>query len=196
MNKPITVGITGGIGAGKTIATKIFSALNVPIYNADNRAKELMNGDLIGPISATFGNNCYANGKLNRSYLASKVFSNKKELQKLNKIVHPAVAIDFEKWVKEKALFTYVLKEAALLVEARSYKQLDKLVVVTSPQQLRIERIKKRDPHRSQKEIEDIISNQISEEEKTKLADFIIINDEKNLLIPQIIKIDKQLRNL
>lgn len=194
MSNPISVGVTGGIGSGKTLVTKIFSVLNVPIYYADERAKGLMNTSLQQLISSAFGEDSYVNGKLNRAYLASKVFSNAAQLKKLNAIVHPAVAIDFEQWIQNQGNVNYVLKEAALLVESKSYKQLDKLIVITSPLQLRVDRIKVRDSFRSEKEILDIISNQSSETEKLKRADFVINNDEQNLLIPQVVEIDKKIR--
>ena len=194
MNRPISVGVTGGIGSGKTLVTKLFSILNIPIYYADERAKWLMNESLQGIISTTFGTNSYVDGKLNRDYLARTVFSDSAALEKLNDIVHPAVANDFENWVKEQSNVSYVIKEAALLVETGSYKQLDKLIVVTSPQSLRVERIKLRDEFRSEEEIFHIISKQTSDIEKVNLADFIISNDEQKLLIPQVLKIDKKIR--
>lgn len=194
MSNTTSVGITGGIGSGKTLVTKIFSMLNVPIYYADERAKELMNTSLQQLISSTFGEDSYVNGNLNRAYLAGKVFSNASQLKKLNAIVHPAVATDFEQWIQNQENVNYVLKEAALLVESKSYTQLDKLIVITSPLQLRVERIKARDSFRSEKEILDIISNQSSETEKLKRADFVINNDEQSLLIPQVVEIDKKIR--
>ncbi len=194
MSKPLSVGITGGIGSGKTLVTKLFALLRVPIYYADNRAKILMNTHLKELIKAAFGNKSYTNGSLNRAYIASKVFENKAELEKLNAIVHPAVALDFKNWKNEHTTAKYVIKEAALLVESGSYKQLDKLIVVTSPQKLRVERIKQRDSFRSEKEILNIISNQTSEDEKLKLANFVISNNEEKLLIPQVIEIDKKIR--
>lgn len=194
MSKPLSVGITGGIGSGKTLVTKLFSLLKVPIYSADERAKTIMNTDLIEPITSAFGAESYIEGTLNRAYIASKVFSNKTELAKLNTIVHPAIALDFTNWVNEHSNAQYVIKEAALVVENGAYKELDKLIVVTSPQKLRVERIKSRDSFRSEDEILSIISNQSSDEEKIKLADYIISNNEENLLIPQVLKIDKKIR--
>ncbi len=194
MNRPFSVGVTGGIGSGKTLVTQLFSILKVPIYNADDRARELMNNQLVHLITSTFGSDSYVDGKINRTYLATKVFSNKKELEKLNAIVHPAVALDFKNWLQVYLKAKYIIKEAALLVETGSYKQLDKLIVVTSPRQLRIDRIKLRDSFRSEKEIENIISNQTSDAEKIKLADFLITNDEKKLLITQVLEIDKKIR--
>jgi len=194
MSKPLSVGITGGIGSGKTLITKLFSLLNVPIYYADDRAKTLMNTLLKDSIIDLFGEESYFNGKLNRTYIASKVFSNNSALTKLNAIVHPAVAIDFDNWLVENKEAKYVIKEAALLIESGSYKQLDKLIVVTSPLELRVNRIKTRDSFRSEKEIKKIISSQSSEQSKIDLADYIITNNEENLLIPQVLEIDKKIR--
>jgi len=194
MSKPLSVGITGGIGSGKTLITKLFSLLNVPIYYADDRAKTLMNTLLKDSIIDLFGEESYFNGKLNRTYIASKVFSNNSALTKLNAIVHPAVAIDFDNWLVENKEAKYVIKEAALLIESGSYKQLDKLIVVTSPLELRVNRIKSRDSFRSEKEIKKIISSQSSEQSKIDLADYIITNNEENLLIPQVLEIDKKIR--
>lgn len=196
MSKPIQVGITGGIGVGKTLITHLFSLLGVPIYYADTRAKELMNSVLVKPIIDTFGEEAFINGTLNRDYLASRVFINKSEINKLNAIVHPAVAIDFNNWVSTQVKSTYIIKEAALLVETGSYKLLDKLILVVSPEELRINRIKKRDPFRSETEIKGIISKQTSDIEKSKFADFIINNNEEELLIPQVIKINHLINSM
>lgn len=194
MNRPITVGVTGGIGVGKTLVTKLFALLNVPIYNADDRAKTLMNSVLVDEIVSAFGSESYKEGTLNRGYISSKVFANKHELAKLNAIVHPVVATDFEKWVFQNKSFKYLIKEAALLVESGSYKKLDKLIVVTAPSVLRVERVKKRDSFRSEDEIANIIKSQISEAERLQLADYIINNNETEMLIPQVLKLDKKIR--
>lgn len=194
MNKPIKVGITGGIGSGKTLISKIFAQIEVPVYQADDRAKELMHTELKDEIIDQFGKQSYIDERLNRDYLAQTVFNNEEQLKKLNAIVHPAVGKDFEKWVFENSEQDYVLKEAALLIEAGSYKQLDFLIVVTAPEALRVERIKKRDPFRSEDEIKSILSNQLSDGEREKLADFVIVNDERILVIPQVMEIDKKIR--
>lgn len=194
MNKPISVGITGGIGAGKTLITKLFSLLNVPIYNADIRAKELMNTILIDEITTLFGTSSFVDGQLNRNFIAHTVFNDPKQLNALNSIVHPAVATDFEKWKHQQIGATYVIKEAALLIEGSSYKQLDKLIVVTCPLKLRIERIKQRDRFRSVEEVNTIIGSQTDDKTRIRLADYIIKNDETNMLIPQVLTIDKKIR--
>ncbi len=193
MSKPITVGITGGIGAGKTLVTNLFKLLHVPVYDADSRAKRLMNNLLQKPITSLFGSDSYSKGVLNRNFIASQIFNNSDKLNALNAIVHPAVAIDFEDW-KRQHNDGYVLKEAALLIESGSYKQLDKLIIITSPIALRIARIKKRDVFRSEKEIKNIIASQMPEIEKVKHADFIISNDEQLMLLPQVLVIDKKIR--
>ncbi len=194
MNKPITVGITGGIGSGKTLVSKLFAVLGVPIYNADKRAKELINSTLIDSITKTFGAESYERGVFNRAYIAQQVFGNKEQLQLLNSIVHPAIAVDFKNWVSTHENSKYVLKEAALLVETGSYKQLNKLIVITAPYRLRAERVKKLDVFRSKEEIEKIMESQTSDNKKVGLADFIINNDESSLLIPQVLEIDKKIR--
>ncbi len=194
MNKPITVGITGGIGSGKTLVSKIFSILGIPLYNADIRAKQLINSTLIESVSKAFGPESYVEGVLNRSFIAEQVFGNKEKLALLNSIVHPAVAIDFEHWVMQNKNAEYVLKEAALLVETGSYKQLDKLMVIIAPNKLRVERIRQRDVFRSNEEIENIIKSQTSDRAKVELADYVINNNESSLLIPQVLELDKKIR--
>ena len=194
MNKPLAVGITGGIGAGKTLAATIFKLLGIPVYNADNRAKQLMHTLLKPKIIALFGAQSFTNGQLNRNYLAKKVFNHPNELARLNNLVHPAVANDYKQWHAQQTQAPYTLKEAALLVENSSYKQLDKLIVVTAPNTLRVKRIKERDPFRTTQEIEKIMANQMPEAEKKALADFTIKNNEQELLIPQVLAIDIELK--
>ena len=189
----LQIGITGGIGSGKSTVCEIFKVLGVPVYDADSRAKMLMTEDsaLVNKIIQSFGEEAYlSDGVLNRDYLAQHVFSNKSQLEKLNGLVHPAVGIDYKKWSSEQNA-PYVIKEAALLIESGSYKQLDKLVVVSSPMELRIERIQQRDPFRSKQEIEGIIKNQLSDEERESYADYILKNDENELLIPQVTELDQ-----
>lgn len=194
MNKPVKVGITGGIGSGKTIVTKLFSLLGVPVYNADERAKILTHTLLRDSIIEVFGTNSFTGEKLNRDFMAATVFKDKDQLEKLNSIVHPAVANDFKDWVNAHSDYDYVVKEAALLVETGSYKELDILIVVSAPEKLRIERIKERDPFRSQDEIAGIIDKQAKDDVKLKLADYIIDNGDTQLLIPQVLEIDKKIR--
>ena len=193
-SRPFLVGITGGIGTGKSLVSKIFQQLGVPIYDADSRAKSVMTTDgiLIDQIKKEFGNLSYDGGKLNRQFLAREVFSKPERLQKLNALVHPRVALDFEKWVSEHKHHPYVLKEAALMIEAGSNNGLDALIVVTAPEQLRMERILKRDAHRTQEDIIKIMKNQLPENEKSRYADHIIVNDESRLLIPQVLELHER----
>lgn len=195
MSKPLRIGITGGIGSGKSIISAVFTLLGIPVYNADNRAKLLMTEDpeLQNSIITFFGKESFVDGQLNRQYLAHRVFANQEETTKLNSLVHPAVAIDFAQWV-EKQDSPYILKEAALLFETGSYKELDQVILVTAPEELRLLRVRKRDPQRSLEQIRNIINKQMSEVEAIKLADEVLINDGGNLLIPQIIKLDEKIK--
>jgi len=192
----LKVGITGGIGSGKSTVAAIFEALGVPIYYADDRAKKLMTESeaLVRAIKQNFGDECYhKNGMLNRKYLASIVFKNSEKLAKLNALVHPAVAEDGAIWMakKQSAGFSYTLKEAALLFESGSYKSLDKIITVFTPLELRIERLLARD-QTTEAKIRDRIANQMPEEEKQNKADFIIYNDGSKLLTTQVLELHKK----
>jgi len=196
-NKVLRVGITGGIGSGKTVVAKIFEVLGIPVYNADERARWIQenNQDVIKDTKALFGEDAYLNGKLNRTFISNQVFKDKEKLAQLNQIVHPKVGEDFERWAKERASYPYVLKEAALFFEAGSHKDMDLMITVVSPLDIRIKRIVKRDPQRTEEDIRSIISKQLPEEEKVKLSDFVIYNDEEHPLIPQVLNLDQMLRN-
>lgn len=190
------VGITGGIGAGKSIVCKIFSALGIPIYDADARAKQLMqeSPDLRKQITENFGKKSYlSNGELNRSYLAAEVFENPKRVSMLNKLVHPVVAQDYRLWVAAKASKSpYLVKEAALLVESGSYLDLDFLITVLAPQELRLKRVLHRDSQRSRKQVLSIMSNQLSDAQRIEKSHYIIDNDEQQMLIPQVLKLHQR----
>jgi len=199
MTKPLQVGITGGIGSGKSLVSKIFACFGIPVYDADSRARTLMTSDpiLIHEIKQNFSEQAYFNdGSLNRDYLSKTVFNNTSRLATLNGLVHPAVARDYGRWMEENTLHPYLLKEAALLFEAGSYKTLDKIIVVHAPEELRITRVQKRDPHRDIQKIKDIIRNQMPEEEKLKRADFIVTNDESELVIPQVLALHQKFLKL
>ncbi len=196
----LKVGITGGIGSGKSTVCRLFQELGIPVYNADDRAKYLMQHEhyLIDGIKKNFGEEVYENGQLNRTLLASKVFHDKEKVSLLNSLVHPAVFRDTERWVEEQQAthVPYALKEAALLMEAGSFKYLDKLIVVTAPLNLRLQRVIERDQV-SAAEVMNRMKNQWPEEEKIKLADFVIVNDgEKEDLRIQVQKIHEQLVEL
>ena len=191
---PIKIGVTGGIGAGKSLVCRIFSALGTPVYNADSQARKLMVTDstLIGQIKGHFGAEAYtADGNVNRTYLAEKAFGDPEKLALLNSLVHPRVALDFERWIQEHSTFQYVIKEAALIFESGSHKGLDAVVAVSAPEELRIRRTIIRDEHRNRKQVEDIIKKQLPEEERLQKANYKVVNDEKNMLIPQVLKLHK-----
>ena len=192
MQQPIQIGITGGIGSGKSLICRIFYVLGVPVYDADSRAKKLMTTDgiLIDQIKKEFGSLSYnEDGVLNRELLSRIAFNNPEKLTKLNSLVHPRVALDYNHWMHEQDEAKYCLKEAALLFESGSHQSLDKIIVVTAPDKLRIKRVLQRDPHRDRTEVERIIKNQMSQEEKMMKADFVIRNDETELVIPQVLKL-------
>ena len=175
----LKIGITGGIGSGKTTACRLFEKLGVPVYYADDRARWIQNNDpeLIEAIKQVFGVGIYVNGNLDRASLGKIVFSDKNKLDALNTIVHPAVFKDANDWQEKqkKAGAAYTLKEAALLFETGSYKTLDKIIVVSAPLDLRIERVMKRD-NLSREEVLKRIENQMPQEEKEKMADFVLNN--------------------
>jgi len=196
MEIPYQVGITGGIGSGKSLVCKIFQTLGVPIYDADSHAKALMTTDgiLITNIRKEFGHLSFnSDGSVNRSYLGETVFNNPEKLKKLNELVHPRVKEDFTRWAHDHRNHQYVLKEAALLFETGSNKDLNKIIVVHAPESLRIERVMKRDAHRTKELVQEIIKNQMDDEEKMRQADFILYNDENQLLIPQVLDLHKKL---
>lgn len=190
----LKIGITGGIGSGKTIVCKIFEQLGVPVYYADAAATEIFYGkDIQQQIIKTFGENLIDDkGLVDRKKLSELVFSYKALLEKLNAIIHPAVALDVEDWSKKNSTAKYVLKEAAILFESGTNKGLDKVIVVTAPVELRIARVMKRDGL-NKEEIQKRIQNQMSDEEKIKRSDFVIHNDEQQLIIPQVLAIHEKI---
>ena len=192
MHKPIQIGITGGIGSGKSLVCRIFHMLSVPVYDADSQAKKLMTTDgiLIDEIKKEFGSLSYdEGGTLNRALISKAVFNEPEKLTKLNSLVHPRVAEDYNRWISEQSGANYCLKEAALMFESESYRLLDKIIVVTAPDEQRIKRVMQRDPQRSRADVENIIKNQMAQEEKNKRADFVIKNDESELIVPHVLKL-------
>ena len=189
------IGITGGIGTGKSTVCMVFSLLGVPVYDADSRAKLLYETDatLQEEVKKLFGNELFVDGKLQRSKLAARVFGKPEALEQLNALVHPAVGRDYQNWRAAQKKAPYLLREAALLFEAGTSKGLDAIIVVTAPMELRIKRVEHRDPQRSKEEILAIIQRQWPEERKLSLASHVIHNDEEHALIPQVLKIHKEL---
>lgn len=169
--------------------------LGVPVYDADSRAKYVMTTDgiLISNIKKEFGELSFQpDGSLNRRYLSELVFQDTEQLKKLNELVHPRVAKDYQEWVAKHVQYEYVVKEAALLFESGSYKQLDHVVLVVAGEALRIERVVRRDKGRSPEQVRQIMAQQISDENKMKLADAVIWNDESRLVIPQVLALHQR----
>lgn len=189
----LKIGITGGIGSGKSTICQVFELLGIPVFYADAAAKALMatNEQLKQAITADFGKDSYLpDGNVNRAYLAGVVFDNPTALEKLNALVHPVVFKAFDDWVKAQHS-PYVIKEAALLFESGSHQLCDKTILVTAPEALKIARIVKRD-QTTEEEIRARMARQMPDEEKIPMADILIHNDEQSLLIPKILQLHQQ----
>ena len=182
------IGLTGGIGSGKSTVAQVFAFLGIPTYSSDDRAKEMYNKSEIKQlVCELFGKAAYQDGQLNRAYLASQVFTDSAKLQQLNQIIHPAVQSDFEQWKSEQQA-PYILKEAAILFESRSYLQCDYVILVTAPAKVRIERVMQRD-QTTQEEVEARMSKQWPDDRKIPLSDYVIQNDGEQSIIRQVLDI-------
>ena len=191
-SSPYLVGITGGIGAGKSTVCKIFKLFGVPIYSADQEARHLMERhyEVKEKIAGYFGKEAYLDtGRLNSVYIANRIFRHSTSRDWLNQLVHPVVREDFCVWAHQKRQAAYVMYEAALLFEVEAYQSLDFTILVTAQKSLRIERTLQRDPWRSPQMIESIMKTQFSEAKKRRMADVCIRNSSKCTLIPQVIEI-------
>lgn len=189
----IIIGLTGGIGSGKTTVAKMFSKLDIPIYIADNEAKILMQQSNVikQKLVALFGDQAYLNGALNKPYIANVIFNNKDYLQKMNAIVHPEVTKHFKKWVAKQKT-PYVIKEVAILFENGSYKTCDFIITVTAPLEVKIKRLLKRDKTSIDK-IEAIMKNQWTDNEKIKHSHYIIKNEDLINTKKQVLSIVREL---
>jgi len=189
----LKIGITGGIGSGKTTVAKVFEVLGIPVYYADEAAKEIMykNEPLKQQLIFHFGKDTYVDGKLNRKHLSSIVFADKEKLELLNSLVHPVTIADAEQWFQQQQS-PYVLKEAALLFESGAAEGLDYIIGVTAPVAVRIKRVMDRDGVTAD-EVKRRMQNQIDETIKIRLCDFIIHNDEQQMILPQILKLHEEL---
>jgi dephospho-CoA kinase len=188
------IGLTGGIGSGKSTVAAIFKTLGIPVFDADSVAKQIMETDttVIAAVIAQFGEDAYINGKLSRAYIANIVFNDTYQLELLNAITHPATIRAFENWVLQQQA-PYVIKEAALLFEAGTANGLDVIIGVTAPNVLRIQRVMHRD-NVSRDMVIQRMYKQISDVIKMRLCDYVITNDDQQLLIPQVLKLDAMLR--
>lgn len=192
----LRIGLTGGIGSGKSTVAHVFEVLGIPVYYADIEAKKMMHEDedLKQQIIEAFGSAAYENGVLNRRHLASVVFADKEKLAHLNSLVHPATIRHGRQWM-ERQRAPYAIKEAALIFESGTQEHLDYVIGVSAPLHLRIQRAMQRD-NISREEVLGRMKNQINEEIKLRLCDFVIKNDEQELVIMQVLSLDKELRKL
>lgn len=192
----LRIGLTGGIGSGKSTVAKVFEVLGVPVYYADDAAKRLMNEDeeLKQRIQEQFGEATYKDGRLDRKYLGSLVFNAPEKLQALNKLTHPATIADAERWMKQQNTH-YAIKEAALIFESGARQQLDYVIGVSAPTPLRILRTMQRD-HVTREEVIARMDKQMDESIKMRLCDFVLNNDEQEMLLPQVLELHGKLLSL
>ena len=190
----LTVGITGGIGSGKSLVCEVFELLKVPVYNADSAAKRLMaeDEDLQRQLVDVFGAEVYKEGTLDRAYLADIVFNDKTQLERLNSIVHPAVATDWENWCKAHSESPYVIKEAAILLETGGRENTDFIVLVTAPEEVRVQRVIGRDAT-NREAVQARMAKQWSDEKKRTFSDAVVINDGNSMVLPQVLEIHQKL---
>ncbi len=182
----LSIGITGGIGSGKSTVSKILQTMGYPVFNSDDQARKILfqSKDLHDKLKENFGEEIVVNGIPDKVSLAKIVFSSKEKLKMLNELIHPLVRISFDEWIlKQKSKI--IIKEAAILIESGAYKECDKIIVVKSPEELRIKRVMKRDSV-TEEEVKMRMKNQLSSNELMKFADFVIENDESHALLPQI----------
>lgn len=182
----LKIGITGGIGSGKSVVANILQQMGFPVYDSDSRAKALTqtNADIRQQLTAMFGDNLFKNNVLDKKALSQLIFSSDKNLKAVNAIIHPVVVGDFATWTTRQNAAAVFL-ESAILMESGLYQKMDKIILVTTPEKLRIDRVMKRS-QLSEKEIQQRMQMQKTEETLADKADFVILNDEKHLLIPQV----------
>ena len=192
----LRVGLTGGIGSGKTTVAKIFEVLGIPVYYADEETKRLMNTDPVirRNIVKEFGDRAYDDHGLDRSYLASVVFNDEKKLALLNSLTHPATIEHANKWMQQQHS-PYIIKEAALIFESGSNKHLDYVIGVSAPEEIRIRRVMERDGV-SEEQVRSRMARQMNEEAKIALCDFVVVNDEREFLITQVLSLHVELVKL
>lgn len=192
----LRVGLTGGIGSGKSTIARVFEVLGVPVYYADSAGRMLVDNDpgIRTEIIKHFGKESYKDGRLDRQYISTIVFGDEKKRELLNEITHPVIISDAAKWMKKQNA-AYIIKEAALIFESGSEKDLDYVIGVKSPRGLRIKRVMERDST-SKAEVIKKMESQMDEDVKMKKCDFLLINDEQQLLVPQVMALHQQLLQL
>ncbi len=191
----IKVGLTGNIGTGKTVVAGIFEALGIPVFHADEEARKFFGDkEVITILTDRFGKQISVNNKIDRKKLASIVFQDKKALDFLNSIIHPLVRKELFAWLDRQGQHAYIMHEAAILFESGFYKEFDKVITIVSPVELTIKRVMARD-NSGREAVEKRILNQWDQDKKIALSDFIIQNDERHLIIPQVLKIHQSLIN-
>lgn len=188
----IRIGLTGGIGSGKSVVAMVFSHLGVPVYQADYEAKKLYEDqEILNKVTGLFGNKILnQNGQLDRAKLASVVFSNPVKLEQLNSLIHPLVEEHFIQWLGARASAPYIIHEAAILFESGLYKKFDKIITVTAPQELCIRRVMERDGV-SEEQVLQRMRNQWDQDKKAENSNFVLVNDGRRLLLPQILEIHR-----
>lgn len=193
----IKIGVTGGIGSGKSVLCELFRIHGIPVYSADIKAKELNNSSEIirNSLIRHFGKEMYLDGELNKKLFASIIFNDPEKLKLANSIIHPELAKDFIKWVEEKSHYPYVVLDAAVLIEANFQQHVDITITVSAPEELRIKRASERD-HVPEYMIKERLRNQITDNEKIKLSDYIIYNDNKHSLIRQYSELTEYISKL
>lgn len=195
----LKIGLTGGIGSGKSTVARVFRVLNIPVYDSDREAKRLMNesADIRKALLKRFGEAVYQDdGNINKGFLAQEIFHNKAAMNYVNNTVHPVVQADFKLWANrlETAGYNYLIKEAAILFESQSHLDLDHTIMIFSPEEIRLQRVMNRDAV-SRDAVRQRMANQWPDEKKCRLADTIIYNDDTQLLIPQVLKLDQKWRS-
>ncbi|MDZ4824352.1 MAG: dephospho-CoA kinase [Flavobacteriales bacterium] len=187
------IGLTGGIGSGKSTMAKVFEALGVPVFYADDVARKIYDADaeILYRVKEIFGNEVFSNDLLDKKKLGQIVFSDNEKLKQLNAIVHPAVRKAFTHWAEQHVSKSYIIREAAILIESDAHKDCDEIVLVTAPEALRIARVIKRDGV-SEEAVRNRMKHQWSDEEKRKFISIELVNDDRELIVPQIVKLHEQ----
>ena len=190
----LKIGLTGGLGSGKSVVSSIFRQLGIPVFDADTEAKKLLlRQDIKNRLRELLGDSIFTGSEIDKKKMADLIFSNDTALAQVNGLIHPALGKEFDIWAQGNSASPYVVKEAAILLESKQYFNIDRIVTVFSPLELRIQRAMQRD-NTSREKIMARISRQMSDEEKCKLADHIIKNDEESMLLPQVLELDKKFR--